>query len=147
MQGKNKAKCIILPNAKWKIVWDFFIVFLLLLVSIIVPFRLAFSPTDGFDWVVTYSAIDSFFFIDMILTFFTAVVDHKSQNIYTSKAVIAKQYLQFWFWIDLVSILPLDLLNMSGMSANALIRFTKIGKLYKLIRLSRLAKLFKLLKG
>mgnify|MGYP001626706906 CR=1 FL=1 len=83
----------------------------------------------------------------MFLTFFTAVTYHKTQIIETNKRKIAILYLKFWFWIDLISILPFDLLMMSGNNANVLLRFAKIGKLYKLIRLSRLAKLFKLLKG
>ncbi len=83
----------------------------------------------------------------MILTFFTAVTDPKTQIIETNKRKIAILYLSFWFWIDLISIMPFDLAMMSGNNANVLLRFAKIGKLYKLIRLSRLAKLFKLLKG
>lgn len=67
-------------------------------------------------------------------------------EIITKKSEIARRYLKFWFWIDLVSILPLDLIEKAGMNFNAILRFAKIGKLYKLIRLSRLAKLFKLLK-
>jgi hypothetical protein len=55
--------------------------------------------------------------------------------------------MKSWFAVDLLSILPFDMIDMAGINANALLRFAKIGKLYKLIRLSRLAKLFKLLKG
>jgi len=83
----------------------------------------------------------------MVFTFLTATVDPKTQVIQTSKKVIAKQYLGFWFWIDMISVMPLDAFEQSGLGANSLLRFAKIGKLYKLIRLSRLAKLFKLLKG
>jgi hypothetical protein len=59
---------------------------------------------------------------------------------------IAIIYLKTWFFIDLASIFPLDLVG-DMLNGNSVIRFIKIGKLYKLIRLSRLAKLFKLLKG
>ena len=64
----------------------------------------------------------------------------------SDKKIIAKNYLRFWFWIDMISILPFDAVG-SAFDAGVLLRFAKIGKLYKLIRLSRLAKLFKLLKG
>ena len=147
LQMNKKAKCIILPNARWKLIWDFYIVFLLLLVSVIVPFRLAFYKTDDTSWLIAYSVIDSFFLFDMVLTFFQATINPKTQVVQTDKAAIAREYFGFWFWIDLISIIPLDAIDMAGMDANALLRFAKIGKLYKLIRLSRLAKLFKLLKG
>ena len=147
MEINEKSSCVIMPNARWKLVWDFYIVFLLLIVSILVPYRLAFYPEDSLDWLIAYSAIDSFFLVDMVFTFFTATTDPKSQLVTTNKKEIAYNYIKFWFWIDLISILPFDLVRHSGSNANVLIRFAKIGKLYKLIRLSRLAKLFKLLKG
>jgi len=64
-----------MPKSKWKFVWDCFIVFLLLFVSVIVPFRLAFYPEEDNLWLIVYSIIDIMFLIDTILTFFTAVID------------------------------------------------------------------------
>lgn len=138
--------CIILPSSKMKLVWDIFILMALLFVSILVPFRLAFYPEDDFTTQIIYIFLDSCFFLDIIVTFFSATMDAKSNIVQTDKKELAKQYLKFWFWIDVFAILPLDAIMKTG-DANILIRFAKIGKLYKLIRLSRLAKLFKLLKG
>ena len=36
-----------MPSKKWKLVWDMYIVFLLLFISILVPYRLAFYPKDS----------------------------------------------------------------------------------------------------
>ena len=141
------AKCLIMPSSKLKLMWDFYIVVLLLLVSIVVPFRLAFYEKDSPDWVIIYLVIDFQFLVDMILTFFTALTDSKTQEVIISKKQIAKIYLSGWFCIDFVSILPIDILSSGGADANVVLRFLKIGKLYKLIRLTRLAKLFKLLKS
>ena len=52
---------------------------MLLLVSIIVPFRLAFFATDDTDWIIIYAVIDLNFVIDMIFTFFAATIDVKTQ--------------------------------------------------------------------
>ena len=103
-----KARCIIMPSAKWKLIWDFWVVFLLLAVSLIVPYRLAFDPVDSFGWLVVYYSIDICFVIDMVFTFLTATIDPKTQVVCTDKKVIAKQYFGFWFWIDLISVMPLD---------------------------------------
>ena len=66
----------------------------------------------------------------------------------TDKKKIAKKYLKGWFWVDLISILPIDVILVSSQSkATILARFAKIGKLYKLIRMIRLAKVLKLLKS
>ena len=64
-----------MPKSFYKMIWDFYIVFLLLIVSIVVPFRLAFYPEESQKWIIIYLAIDSQFLIDMILTFFTATID------------------------------------------------------------------------
>ena len=146
VQKNDKTRCLIVPSKKWKLVWDMYVVFLLLFISILVPYRLAFFPEDDFQMMMIYAVIDTCFFIDLIMTFFTTTVDPRTQMYITDRRIIAKNYLRFWFWIDMISILPFDAVS-SSMDAGVLIRFAKIGKLYKLIRLSRLAKLFKLLKG
>ena len=78
VQTNDKARCLIVPNKKWKLVWDMYVVFLLLTVSILVPYRLAFFPEDDFQMMMVYAVIDTCFFIDLILTFFTTTVDPKS---------------------------------------------------------------------
>ena len=143
----TKPLCIILPTNRAKLVWDIFILIALLVVSILVPFRLAFYPNDSVPIQIFYASLDFFFFIDIIVTFFSATMDPETNVVQVEKKELAKDYLKFWFWIDLFAILPLDAIMKSGGDASVLLRFAKIGKLYKLIRLSRLAKLFKLLKG
>lgn len=44
----------------------------------------------------------------MIVTFFTAIHKDEHRSLCFSKKAIAKEYLSGWFWIDLVSILPID---------------------------------------
>ena len=108
MKVNAKARCVIMPSAKWKLVWDMWVVFLLLTVSLIVPYRLAFDPSDSPFWIAVYYGIDANFVMDAILTFFTATIDPKTQVVQTDKKIIAKQYFSFWFWIDMISVMPLD---------------------------------------
>jgi len=98
----------------YKIVWDVWILILLLFVSMIVPFRLAFTDSEDLGWLIYYTVTDCFFFIDIILTFFTSITD--SQKVYeiVDKRVIARSYLTGWFWVDVISILPLDLILMQN---------------------------------
>ncbi len=39
---KEYKYCIILPDEKWKVTWDFFIILLILFSGIYTPFRIAF---------------------------------------------------------------------------------------------------------
>ena len=59
---------------------------------------------DIFDnWI-----INLLFLIDLIFNFFTPI--YLKNELVIDKRVIAGHYLRFWFWIDLISCLPLDLL-------------------------------------
>ena len=133
----------------YKVFWDLWILIILLIVSLIVPVRLAFVEEDSSSWFLFYIVTDLFFLIDIILTFNTSIADAQSVYEITDKKVIAKKYLKGWFWVDLISILPLDVImrDSNETQTNVLARFAKIGKLYKLMRMIRLAKVLKLLKN
>ena len=85
---ENTHGCIIMQNNKYKIIWDVFILILLLVVSIIVPVRLAFAESEDLDWLLFYLVTDCFFLIDIILTFFTSIND--SQKVYE---IVNKRYI------------------------------------------------------
>ena len=111
---EDSRGCIIMQNNRLKIIWDVLILFLLLAISIIVPFRLAFVETEDWTWITVYIVTDSFFLIDIILTFFTSINDDQKVYEITDKRVIARKYLAGWFWIDAISILPLDFIFLTN---------------------------------
>ena len=56
-------------------------------------------------------------------------------------------YLSGWFFIDLSSSIPLDLiLEANAQTLNGFIRITKIPRLYKLLKMTRLVRILKLIK-
>jgi hypothetical protein len=60
--------------------------------------------------------------------------------------LIAKNYISSWFIIDVISVIPFDVLLQSG-NLNDLFRFARIGKLYKMLRILRLVKILKLIRS
>lgn len=48
--------------------------------------------------------IDSLFMIDVFLNFNTGF--YEANTIITDRKEIAKDYVKFWFWIDLISSIP-----------------------------------------
>lgn len=65
------------------------------------------------------------------------------------KKIIAKRYLKFWFWMDLISIIPFDQilsLTSSDGDIGQMAKFTRVGKLYKMIRMVRMVKMFRIVK-
>lgn len=71
----DKSKWLISGTATWKIIWDLYILFILLAICTIIPYRLAFDDRDTLGWIMTYAAIDICFFLDIIISFFTTFTD------------------------------------------------------------------------
>lgn len=148
LQPATTIKCVIYQEQKSKIIWDVYIMLILLATTFIIPYRLAFVDEDPLHWVILYFVFDFHFFIDMILCFFTSYTDdYKQIEIFDHKK-IAKNYFRFWFTIDFLSIFPFDLiLTEDASDANSLIRVARIGKMYKIVRLFRLIKVLKMVKS
>jgi len=148
VKDKADKKCIIMQNNPYKMMWDVWVLFLLLIVSMVVPMRLAFANEETTFWFLVYLVTDLFFLVDIFLNFFTSIDDEQKVYSITDRKTIARKYLRGWFWVDVLAILPIDIvLKSTQTEATALARFAKIGKLYKLIRMIRLAKVLKLLKS
>lgn len=81
----------------------------------------------------------------MVLNFFTTYTDFKQQEITTHKLIVWN-YCKSWLLVDLISVIPFDLLD-NGDTASALSRFARLGKLWRMIRLIRLVKILKLIKS
>jgi hypothetical protein len=64
------------------------VLFLLLTVCTIIPWRLAFDG-ESFAWEIAYYVIDLIFVVDIILTFFTTYTGDKGVIEIENKAMIA----------------------------------------------------------
>ena len=134
-RAKNYDYFIILPDDKFKTYWDLTITLLLLFVCIAAPTRIAFSDEDELVWIVIDSFVDTLFFVDILLNFFFAFHDEE-YNLIDDRKTIAKKYLQSWFTIDVISILPINFLLQTG-DFNSLARLARLPKLYRLVKMTR----------
>jgi hypothetical protein len=64
---------------------------------------------------------------------------------FLSIKVIAMNYMKTWFFVDLISVIPFDLIFSIG-NMNRIARFTRLGKLYKIIRMTKMVRLLKIAK-
>jgi len=101
----KKAKCVILPSNVYKQRWDIYIAFILLIIAIYVPLRVSFFDSFSYGRFVFEMITDVSFFIDILLTFFTAI-ERKNGKIDISKSGIARNYFKGWFLIDISSNFP-----------------------------------------
>jgi len=93
-----------LPNDVPKQYWDYYMTFLVLFISFVVPFRVAFvedtNESSDWDWILL--AIDICFFVDIVLNFFTAYVNENKEYVLERKIII-RHYVLTWFFLDLIS--------------------------------------------
>jgi hypothetical protein len=65
------------------------------------------------EWNLINYSIDAFFLLDIFVNFNSAFYDEE-YIIVESRKVIAREYLQSWFIIDILSIIPFDWMINAG---------------------------------
>lgn len=107
---------------------------LLLYICIFMPYFMAFPDSGSNFTQVFFYVIDFTFFIDILLRFNTAFYD-KHGTLVSSRKKIAIAYMKFWFWIDLLSIIPIEVILSQF---NVKPRSKRIGSYSRILRLLRL---------
>jgi len=101
------------------------------------PFKVAFSPDllDSTFFNLIARIIDLIFFLDILINFRTMYIDGYGNEI-KCPYKIAKDYLKFTFWIDLIATVPFDAIASSVMTTSdtsiELLGILKFGRLLKL---------------
>ena len=82
----------------------------LIITCILTPYTIAFySGTEPDSIKYTINGIDMLFFIDIIVIFNTVFYDLEMEMI-TCRKAIAKNYVSGWFLVDLLAIVPFDII-------------------------------------
>ena len=82
---------------------------LLLSVCMAMPVTIAFKSETN-TWCKIYYITDFFFLIDMILTFYTTLPPKNEEKEIVDRKIIAKTYLKGWFPVELLAVIPFDLI-------------------------------------
>ncbi len=82
------------------------------------------------------------FFVDMCVTFNTGYVDEETEKLIDDRKLIARRYIAFWFWIDIISTIPIDRIVQAYADVTRLdfIRMIRIFRLFRLLRFFHLLK-------
>lgn len=142
---------LVLPNGRYKELWDWFVLTLVLYNALVVPFGLAFFDFTDFSISVAGgvfdAVVDTCFILDLMISFRTTFYDF-SGNLVLDRKRVRSQYFRTWFWPDLVASIPYEhLVRMFSLfggqgSIGGQAGLLKLAKLAKLLRLARLAKKF-----
>ena len=147
---RNDASSALDPTSTAMRFWDGLTVFCLLYTSIVTPVEVGFGGTEvrpgtGLFW--SNRVIDAVFILDIFIQFDLAYLDeHRGNMLIRSRKQIAKRYVQSWFIIDVVSSVPIDMLQLyaqggSWLSSLRMIRLIRLLRLLKLARVLRASRI------
>lgn len=124
--------------------WDIFVMMVLIFSCLTIPYRIAFVKEDTLLWEVVNIVVDLCFLIDIIVIFNTAYFDD-DYKIIDCRKTICVEYIKGWFFIDVISILPIEMiLKADAVKYNEMLRIARIGRIYKVVKLIRLVRVIKL---
>ncbi|KAJ3415551.1 Potassium voltage-gated channel sub H member 7 [Chytridiales sp. JEL 0842] len=137
------------PTSKFSRQWDALALILLLFTASVTPFETAFGGERKIDFMFLINlCVDLVFFIDIFVQFRTPFRDEQSGQVVRDEKAIAKNYAKSWFFLDLISILPIDMIgfNPNGDDSTKSSNLTQL-RLLRFIRLARLLKLLRVLRA
>ena len=91
--------------------------------------------------------ITAFFLLDILLTFNVAIIDTANEDsIICDRYIITISYIKFYFWIDLISSLPLSYMaiatlqitNANNMNIISMLRFIRLLRILNATKFKRL---------
>lgn len=108
-----------------------------------IPFRIGFRSNPSESTLILNHMVEAIFSADIILTFNTAIVDPMTDLFIADRWLIALQYTSLWFWVDLASTIPFDVIVLAAISRNSAARNVITIRLIRVLRLVRLIKVIK----
>ena len=133
-------------------VWDLLTALCLLFTAVVTPFEVCFvydpiipATTQQTTLLVVNQVVNGFFVADIIVNFILAY-PNGSGGFERRHSKIAMRYLRSWFMLDMISVIPFDLMAIGGVfgdpdSVNkAALRLPRVMKLLRLFKLVRVLK-------
>jgi potassium voltage-gated channel Eag-related subfamily H protein 7 len=152
-----ESKCVVMPDGSFRKYWDCLTCLLLVYTALFTPVQMAFLTdqmklTNIRPWAGVFIVdriVDAVFILDIFVNFRSAYTTHTGVTVFDARDV-AWRYMTSWFAIDIISVLPFELLEFTGtgtMNATTLrsvklIRLLRLLKLAKVVRASRIMKRF-----
>lgn len=140
---------LVLPHSSFRMAWDLNMLVFLSYVAAFTPFQMAFlgekhdmeSPQT---WPVFFALdrlIDLVFLVDIFINFRSAWVEEDGSSVVFDQKVATQRYLHGWFTLDLISLLPWEVLALIiPIDGGAMLRFPKLLKLLRLIKILKLVR-------
>jgi hypothetical protein len=144
VRQRLKKPCLMFnPESKFSRRWFGLNVLFLLFTALVTPYEVALLESDVFTllWWIN-RVVDLYFFTDIFIQFNLAYVKPNSNKLVTSRYKIVRRYMRTFFFPDLVSVVPFDLMAEYA-QGNLFSNFQTL----RALRLLRLLKLVRVIKA
>ncbi|XP_076322830.1 potassium/sodium hyperpolarization-activated cyclic nucleotide-gated channel 2-like isoform X2 [Tachypleus tridentatus] len=153
LRQKAAGHWVIHPCSKFRFYWDLCMLFFLVANLIVLPVAISFFNDDlSARWIAFNSLSDTIFLLDIVVNFRTGIMNRdNSKQIILDPKLIARYYIRTWFFLDLISSIPLDYIflifnkdysdNFQLLHAGRALRILRLAKMLSLLRLLRVSRL------
>lgn len=155
IRQKASGHWVIHPCSSFRFYWDLCMLLLLVANLIILPVAISFFNDDlSMRWIAFNCLSDTIFLIDIVVNFRTGIMQQdNAEQVILDPKLIARHYLRTWFFLDLISSIPLDYIflifnqfqdfgeSFQILHAGRALRILRLAKLLSLVRLLRLSRL------
>ncbi|XP_044735484.1 potassium/sodium hyperpolarization-activated cyclic nucleotide-gated channel 2 isoform X2 [Chrysoperla carnea] len=157
IRQKAAGHWVIHPCSSFRFYWDLCMLLLLVANLIILPVAISFFNDDlSTRWIAFNCLSDTIFLIDIVVNFRTGIMQQdNAEQVILDPKLIARHYLRTWFFLDLISSIPLDYIflifnqvtkndfseSFQILHAGRALRILRLAKLLSLVRLLRLSRL------
>lgn len=147
-----EIKYIFHPESGLRVTWDILILIIIIYQALAIPYYICFNDTPSSISDFLEFLMNICFMVDILAAFNTGF--YIKGNLIMNRKEIIKDYLKFWFWLDVIASMPYGWFIGPAIggdsSANAykapkVLRLIRIFRFLKVLRLVRLAKLKRIL--
>ena len=109
--NQERLGCLFAPNGKVTKTWNVVLIILLLYTAIIMPYRISFVEFVWYDdWFYVELVVDALFFTDFLVNLNSAY-RVEDDVLVTSRKTIFCTYLQGWMMLDIIAMIPFNLID------------------------------------
>lgn len=140
---KDEPRWVFAPSSPARILWDLLVMVSCIFVAIEFPFILAWEDDISDHTLralnIPEHTVDVILVFDILFNFFTGYYDDCGKLI-VDHAMVAKHYLETWFFVDFISSIPFDVISGSGVNTQLLkvLKFWKILRVFKMLKIGGL---------
>ncbi|KOX78249.1 Potassium/sodium hyperpolarization-activated cyclic nucleotide-gated channel 4 [Melipona quadrifasciata] len=99
------------PFSLFRIVWESLMIAFTFVALLITPVLITFFFDKHGNWHVINDIMNIVFFCDIVIWFFTGYYDYRTKVIVLDPMIVGRKYLQSYFFIDILTVLPIGIID------------------------------------